>query len=85
MAYVKAVVGALVVGLVLGAGSGLVEVLTGALARLRPEDKAIVYGMSISVAMNDTAFFVLVLVPLAVVLVFAVRRWRRRPAPGRAG
>lgn len=31
--------------------------LTGALARLRPEDKAVVYGMSISVAMNDTAFF----------------------------
>ncbi len=85
MAYVKAVVGALVGGLLLGAGTGVVEVLTGALARLHPEDKAVVYAMSISVAMNCAAFFVLVLVPLAVVLVFAIRRWRSRPAPGRTG
>ncbi len=85
MSYVKAGVGAFVAALLLGLGIGIVEVLTGAVARLRPEDKAVVYAMSISVAMNCAAFFVLVLVPLAVVLVFAIRRWRSRPAPGRAG
>jgi membrane protein implicated in regulation of membrane protease activity len=84
MAYVKAVLGALVAALVLGAGTGAVEVLTGAVARLRSEDKAVVYAVGVSVAMNCAAFFVLVFVPLAVVLVFAVRRWRRRPTPGRA-
>jgi len=83
VSYVKAVFGAVVVGLLLGAGVGTYEVFTGAIERLRPEDKAVVYAMSISVAMNDAAFFVLVFVPLAVVLVFAVRRWRSRPA--RAG
>lgn len=85
MAYVKAVIAALLAGLLLGAGTGLIEVLTGAVARLRPEDKAVVYAVGISVAMNCAAFFILVFIPLAVVLVFAIRRWRRRPAPGRAG
>lgn len=85
MAYVKAVIAALVAGLLLGAGTGLIEVLSGAVTRLRPEDKAVVYAMSISVAMNCAAFFVLVLVPLSVVLVFVVRSWRRRPAPTRRG
>jgi membrane protein implicated in regulation of membrane protease activity len=85
MAYVKAVIAALLGALLLGAGTGVVEVLTGAVARLRPEDKAVVYAVGISVAMNCAAFFVLVFAPLAVVLVFAVRRWRRHPAPGGAG
>lgn len=85
MSYVKAVIGAVLAALLLGAGAGAVEVLTGAVARLRPEDKAVVYAVGVSVAMNCAAFFVLVFVPLAVVLVFAVRRWRRRPAPGGAG
>jgi hypothetical protein len=49
-------VGAFVAALLLGAGTGIVEVLTGALARLRPEDKAVVYAMSITVAMNCAAF-----------------------------
>lgn len=85
MAYVKAVIASLLGALLLGAGTGVVEVLTGAVARLRPEDKAVVYAVGISVAMNCAAFFVLVFVPLAVVLVFAVRRWRRHPASGEAG
>jgi membrane protein implicated in regulation of membrane protease activity len=83
MPYVKAVIGAFVGALMLGAGTGIIEVLSGALARLRPEDKAVVYATSISVAMNNAAFLVLALVPLAVVLVFATRRWRRRAAPTR--
>ncbi len=85
MAYVKAVIASLLGALLLGAGTGVVEVLTGAVARLRPEDKAVVYAVGISVAMNCAAFFVLMFVPLAVVLVFAVRRWRRHPASGEAG
>ena len=81
MAYVKAVVGAFVAALLLGAVAGL---LTGPMAKL-PEAKAVVYAMGISEALNCAALFALVLVPLAVLLVFAVRRWRRRATPGRTG
>lgn len=76
MAYVKAVLGALSAALLLGAGTGVFGVVT----RLRSDDKAIVYSIGISEAVNCAAFLAVVLVPLAVILVFAVRRWRRRPA-----
>lgn len=82
MAYLKAVIGAVVVGLLLGVGVGTYDVLAGAIERLRPEDKAVVFAMSISEAMNCGAFFVLLLVPLTVVVVFAKRRWRRHPRAG---
>jgi hypothetical protein len=85
MAYVKAVAGAFVAALVLGAGTGVVAVLTGAVAKLRSDDKAAVYASGISEGLNCAAFFVLVFVPLAVVLVFAVGRWRRRHATGFTG
>ncbi len=87
MAYVKAggLIGALFAALLLGAGTGAGKVFTGALGRLRPEDKQVLYAAGVSAAMNDAALFVLLLVPLAVVLVFVVRRSRRRSAPGRVG
>lgn len=78
MAFVKAVIGAVVTGLLLGSGIGIFEVLTGAVARLQPEDKAVVYATSISVAVNCAALFILLLVPIAVFLVFFERRWRRK-------
>ena len=79
MAYVKVVLAALGAALLLGAVAG---VLTGAVVRL-PEDKAVVCAVGVSEAVNCAAFFALVLVPLAVVAVFAMRKWRRRPARGR--
>ncbi len=82
MAYVKAVLGVLGAALLFGAGTGVFEVLTDAVTRLRPEDKAIVYSMGISEAVNCAAFFAVVLIPLALILVFVIRRWRRRPASG---
>ena len=85
MGYVKAVIGALLAALLLGAGTGAGEVFTGALGRLRPEDKQVLYAAGVSVAMNNVALFVVLFVPVAAVLVFAVRRWRRRSAPGGAG
>ncbi len=85
MAYVKAVIGAVIAGLLVGAATGMVEVFTGAMAKLRPEDKAVVYGYGLSEAVNCAALFVLVLVPLTVIFVFFVRRWRRRSAPGTSG
>ncbi len=72
MAYVKAVIGAVVAALLLGAGTGAAVVVKAALARLPPEDRATILAASISEAMNCAAFFFLVLVPLAVLIVFAV-------------
>ncbi len=85
MAYVKAVIGAVVAGLLIGVATGMVEVFSRAVAKLRPEDKAVVYGYGVSEAINCAALFVLVLVPLTVILVFAVRRWRCRSAAGTSG
>lgn len=78
MAYVKAVVVALVAAIVLGAGTGVVEALIGAGATVHPEDKATKYAMGFSLAANCAAFFVLLFVPLSVVLLFAARWWRSR-------
>jgi hypothetical protein len=84
MAYARAVVTAIAAGLLLGAGIGAFDAFTGALARLRPEDRATVLAWAISEAMNCAAFFVLVFVPLAVVVVLLRRRWRGRMPAGDA-
>lgn len=81
MAYAKAILGAVVAALLLGAATGASEVFRAAVAHLSPADKATIYAASISGAVNCAAFFILVFVPLAVVLVFVIRRWRGRPAP----
>ncbi|WP_059435675.1 hypothetical protein [Anaeromyxobacter sp. PSR-1] len=83
MAYAKAIILAVVAAVVAGAGAGAVEAWTVAMARLGAEDRAVLFAQSISVAVNCAAFFVLVLVPLAAVLVVGVRRRRRRSSPGR--
>lgn len=80
MTYVKAIAAALLAALVLGVATGSVVGVLHALETLAPADKATILAASISEAMNNTALFITVLVPLAVVLVFAVRRWRRRSA-----
>jgi hypothetical protein len=85
MAYAKAIILAVVAAVLTGAGAGAVEAATVAMARLRPEDRAVAFAQAISEATNCAAFFVLVLVPLAVVLVLGVGRWRRRSEPGRVG
>ncbi len=82
MSYLKAAVSALIAALLLDAVTGAGEVFTGALAKLPPEDKQVLYAAGVGDALNNTAFFVLLLLPLAVVLVFFVRRWRGGPAPG---
>ena len=82
MSYVNSAVGTLVTALLLGAVTGAGEVFTSALAKLSPEDKQVLYAAGVSDVLNNTAFFVLLLLPLAVVLVFFVRRWRGGPAPG---
>jgi hypothetical protein len=84
MAYVKAVIGAVVAALLLGAAAGGLMSLKQALASISPQDRATILASTIAETMNCAAFFVLVFVPLALVLVF-VRRWRRRRAPGRVG
>jgi predicted benzoate:H+ symporter BenE len=83
MAYLKAVVGAFLAALLLGAATGAGEVFRRAVANIPPEEKATIYAASISEAMNCAAFFILVLVPLAVLLLFLVRWWRVRSARGR--
>jgi predicted MFS family arabinose efflux permease len=45
---------------------------------LPPQDRATFFAVSISHALNGTAFYALVLVPAALVAVAIVRRLRRR-------
>ncbi len=80
----KAAAVALVAALVLGAVTGAAVGVAHAFASLPPGDRATILGASISEAMNCAAFLILVLVPLSVVLVFAVQRWRR-PSASRGG
>jgi len=84
MAYIKAVSIAVVASLVLGAVGGAGEAFLAAIRKLRPEDGQVVLAHATSVAMNNAALFVLLFVPLAMVLVFVGRRWRRRSSPGEA-
>jgi hypothetical protein len=77
VAYLKSVVGAVVVALVLGAGVGVRAVVTDALARLPPGERASVLAPAVSTAVNCAALFLLTLVPASLVVVF-VRRWRGR-------
>jgi len=77
MAYTKAVISAVIAALVLGVATGAGALFKHALAAIPAEDRATIYAMSISEAMNCAAFFILVLVPLALLLVFVMRRWRR--------
>jgi hypothetical protein len=84
LAYVKAVLVAFAAALFLGAATGATQLFRAALAHLPPADKATVYAASISEAVNCAAFFIIVFVPPAVLIVWAVRRWRR-PAPGGPG
>ncbi len=78
MAYLKAVLAAVAVALLIGAGTGVRDALTAALARLPPEDGAAVLATAISSAVNCAAFAVLIFLPAAVLLVFIVRRRRSR-------
>jgi hypothetical protein len=84
MAYLKAVIGAVLAALVLGTATGAVVLLKSGVAFISPADKATIYAASISEAVNCAAFFIVVLVPISVLLLFIVRRWRR-PAAGREG
>ncbi len=77
MAYVKAVILAVLAAIALGAAGGAWALLKLTVERLRPEDKAAVYSQAISEAINCLAFYITVLIPFAVVLV-AIRRRRRR-------
>ena len=61
MSYVNSAVGTLVTALLLGAVTGAGEVFTSALAKLSPEDKQVLYAAGESDALNNTAFFVLLL------------------------
>ncbi len=74
MTYLKATVGAFAAALVLGAASGFADVFRQALASIPPEDKATIYASSISAAINSAAFYLVVLIPFAVVVAFFVRR-----------
>lgn len=78
MTYVKAGLLALLASLVLGAVTGAWLVLMMAVERLRPEDKAGVLSQGISEAMNCTALYAILLVPLGLVVAYVVRRRRQR-------
>lgn len=78
MAYLRAGVLALLAAVVLGALTGIWRVLVLAMERLRPEDKAVVLSQSISEAMNSAAFYATLMIPLGLIVAYAVRRRRQR-------
>ena len=81
MAYVKAAAAGLVAAFALGAMSGGVAVMLGALRMLGPEGRQVVMARGTSVAINDTILAALILVPLSLVVI-AVRRRNRQRAAG---
>ena len=76
MPYVKAVTLAVVAAIALGAGVGAVERLRTPTLSL--ENTATAYSQSISEAIYCAVFFMVVLVPTAVLVVFSRLRWGRR-------
>lgn len=76
MAYVKAIVAAMAAALLLGVVVGAGDAFRLALGHLRPEDKAIVLASGVAESVNCAAFVLLIAFPLAIILVFVVRRRR---------
>jgi hypothetical protein len=77
VAYVKAVVAAIAVALLVAVAGTLLQ----ARGAITPEQKQVAYSRGISEGMNNAAFFTLVLVPVALGLAYVQRRRRRGTKP----